>query len=40
LLTRHEAVAVVFVLDLALAVVVGEADVVVRRQQQAGALAL
>ena len=38
LLARHEAVAVVFVLDLALAVVVGEADIVVGRQQQAGAL--
>ena len=40
LLARHEPVAVVQVFDLALLVVVGEAHVVVRRQQQAGALAL
>ncbi len=38
LLARHEAVAVVFVLHLALAVVVGEADIVMGRQQQTGAL--
>ena len=40
LLTRHESVTVVQVFDLALVVVVGEADIVVGRQQQAGALPL
>src|SRR6185436_19057651 len=40
LLARYQAVAVVFVLHLALAVVVGEADVVVGRQKQTGALSL
>ena len=38
LLARDQAVAVVFVLDLPLAVVVGEADIVMGRQKQAGAL--
>ena len=38
LLARDQAVAVVFVLHLALAVVVGEADIVVGRQKQTGAL--
>ena len=39
LLARDQAVAVVFVLHLALGEIVGEADVVVGRQQQAGAFA-
>ena len=34
LLARHEAVAVVFVLDLALVVVVGEADIVMGRRSR------
>ena len=40
LLARHERVAVMEVLHLALLQVVGEADIVVRRKQQAGAFAL
>ena len=40
LLPGHQAVAVVFVLDQTLGEVVGEPDVVMRREQQAGALPL
>jgi hypothetical protein len=40
LLARHECVAVVEVFHLALLEVVGETDIVVRREQQAGAFAL
>ena len=40
LLARHERVAVVEIFHLPLLQVVGEADIVVRREQQAGAFAL
>ena len=40
LLARHERVAVMEVFHLPLLQVVGEADIVVRREQQAGAFAL
>ena len=40
LLARHERVAVMQVFHLPLLQVVGEADIVVRREQQAGAFAL
>ena len=40
LLARHECIAVVEVFHLALLEVVGETDIVVRREQQAGAFAL
>src|SRR6266446_9034694 len=40
LLTRHERVAVMEIFDLPLLQVAGEADIVVRREQQAGAFAL
>ena len=40
LLARHERVAVMEVFHLALLQVAGEADIVVRREQQAGAFAL
>ena len=40
LLTRHEAITVVEIFHLALVQVIGEADIVVRREQQAGAFTL
>ena len=40
LLARHEAIAVMEVFHLALLQVVGEADIVMRREQQAGAFTL